>query len=490
MQKKKIRIFSAAAAVCVILFAAYHSRGDIRAEKEFIFSSKKNDVNLWYSDDALTDYLLSRSVEFNDTHKKIRLVPKLVSAKEYLENIGKASTNEDEYPDLYILTNDALEKATLSGLTTPISDTDLFNADNFSKAALSSVSYDGEYVAYPYYFETSTLLYNKTYLENAAQDKVENEHLLAETTPDNAVSGSSLDENSKEFKEEVSKKEKEMLPQTMTDIIKFAESYNAPEGVEAIFKWDVSDIFYNYFIVGDCINIGGKSGDDVGKIDIYNKDSIKCMSLYQKLNQFFAIDSKTSSYESVKQDFIDGKMIFTLATTDVLSSIKKAQKEGKCKFEYGVLPMPSLTPDCKTRTMSVTQCIAVNGYSECEDKAKEVAQWLCTQTNDDLYKQADKVSCYKKVQHDEEKLDGFLAAYENSVPMPKMISTSNFWMQLEISFEKIWNGADPNETLKAVSEQIKTQVTGSKYTETYVETPENISFTNDEDDYYDEGMDG
>ena len=53
----------------------------------------------------------------------------------------------------------------------------------------------------------------------------------------------------------------EALPKTIDDILAFADVYDAPEQVEAIFKWDVSDIFYNYFFVGNYIDVGGVSGD-------------------------------------------------------------------------------------------------------------------------------------------------------------------------------------------------------------------------------------
>lgn len=34
-----------------------------------------------------------------------------------------------------------------------------------------------------------------------------------------------------------------MIPSTIDDILSFADSYDAPEQVEAVFKWDVDDIF-------------------------------------------------------------------------------------------------------------------------------------------------------------------------------------------------------------------------------------------------------
>ena len=50
-----------------------------------------------------------------------------------------------------------------------------------------------------------------------------------------------------------------------------------------------------------------------------------------------------------------------------------------------------------------------------------------------------------------------------------MLETSNFWVQLEVSFSEIWNGADANRELKELSEQIKSQITGEAYEEEYLE---------------------
>ena len=53
-----------------------------------------------------------------------------------------------------------------------------------------------------------------------------------------------------------------------------------------------------------------------------------------------------------------------------------------------------------------------------------------------------------------------------------MIETSNFWVKLEVVFSQVWNGADANEKLKELSEQIMSQVTGTAYQEEYLEEPE------------------
>ena len=82
-------------------------------------------------------------------------------------------------------------------------------------------------------------------------------------------------------------------------------------------KWDVNNIFYNYWIVGNYMIVGGDPGDDRNDININNPETIQCLEVYKALNQFFFIESDTVTYDSVIQDFIDGKTMFTIGTTDV-----------------------------------------------------------------------------------------------------------------------------------------------------------------------------
>ena len=58
-----------------------------------------------------------------------------------------------------------------------------------------------------------------------------------------------------------------------------------------------------------------------------------------------------------------------------------------------------------------------------------------------------------------------------SISMPKMIETSNFWVKLEVVFSQIWNGADANEKLKELSEEMMEQVTGQAFEEEYLDIP-------------------
>ena len=52
----------------------------------------------------------------------------------------------------------------------------------------------------------------------------------------------------------------------------------------------------------------------------------------------------------------------------------------------------------------------------------------------------------------------FADEYADSVSLPKMLETGNFWMQLEVLFSKVWNGADVTTLVEQLAETIAGQV--------------------------------
>ncbi|MCR5557267.1 MAG: extracellular solute-binding protein [Butyrivibrio sp.] len=485
----KVRIFSVILIACTVAGAFVYARsGQSIFENRSLFTKTKTTVRLWYTDEALTSYLQSKAVSYAKVNPNVRIEPVLVSGLEYLEAINKASLTDDNYPDLFIITNDSLEKAYLAGLAMEVTGgEEYFTEDMFPRAAINSVMYDNRYIAYPMYFETSSLVYNKTYLEDMARDKMQAEIELMEGEQAQAdIDENGVDETEEESvdtedgsdtavteitDEAIQEMVRETIPSTISDILSFAQSYNAPDQVEAVFKWDVTDIFYNYFVVGSYMDVGGMAGDNVNLIDIYNTDTISCMKIYQQLNQFFAIEAATTNYDTIVDDFLSGKIVFTVATTDILSRIKEAKAAGESEYEFAVADMPGLTPQFDTRTMSVTNCLVVNGYTEHPTQTNAVARYICNDNTDELYLNSGKIAARYGIKYNNEDIDNFIDVYNSSVPMPKTIETSNLWMELEIAFTKIWNGADANATLKEVSENIMTQVTGESYTEDTLPDP-------------------
>ena len=436
--KKRLTAVGIIAIAAALTFGiAKSGRQMTEKQDNTVFTGGKETLYLWYTDEALTSYLSSAAVTYNETHD-VRIVPVLESGLEYLEKINQASL-ETNAPDLYILSHDSLEKAYLAGLASEVKPSEEgFMENAYIETGLQAATYKDKILGYPFYFETSALLYNKTYLEDMAKKLLEEEGNQAAA----------------EAAEQIDAKVQEILPATIEDIKNFADEYDAPEQVEGVFKWDVTDIFYNYFFVGNAINMGGEAGWDTTQIDIYNLDAIKNLRVYQELNQFFSIDTSKSSYDAILDEFMAGKMVFTIATTDAVYKLENAKSEGLFAYDYGITLTPDIDEEIKSRSLSMTNCVVVNGYSENKKAANDFASFLTTQYNDSLYTRSDKVSAAKEVSYEYAALNEFASEYEESVSMPKMVETSNFWVQLEVAFSQIWNGADANEKLKGLSEQI------------------------------------
>ncbi|MGN1179912.1 MAG: extracellular solute-binding protein [Suilimivivens sp.] len=484
--KKRLIAVGAIAAAAALTFGIARSGREINEiEKEEITFSKgngKETLYLWYTDEALTSYLSSAAVTYNESHD-VRIVPVLESGLEYLENINQASLSEENIPDLYILSHDSLEKSYLAGLAHEVEPGERVSLeDTYMGTGLQAATYKDKVIGYPFYFETSSLLYNKTYLEDMARNQLQAQAdiLAAEEAQANAPEVGSSEEEAEASpvtgtaveeidEQQVQERMEEILPATLEDIKTFADNYDAPDQVEAVFKWDVTDIFYNYFFVGDAINMGGEAGWDVSRIDIYNENAIESMRAYEELKQFFSIDTSEIDYESVIDEFISGKLVFTVATTDVVSRLEQAKEDGLFTYDYGVTLVPDIDENKKTRSLSMTQCVVINGYSKHREEANDFAHFLTAEYNDILYARTGKVSAAKDVEYGYEALNEFAKEYEKSISMPKMIETSNFWVQLEVAFAQVWNGADANQKLKELSEQIMQQVTGQPYEEEYIE---------------------
>ena len=57
-----------------------------------------------------------------------------------------------------------------------------------------------------------------------------------------------------------------------------------------------------------------------------------------------------------------------------------------------------------------------------------------------------------------EEIQNVTAEYERSVPLPKMVEATDYWVQLEIAFTRVWNGEDPDTVLKELSDKTGSQI--------------------------------
>ena len=380
-------------------------------------------LTLWYTDEKLNPYLVEAAEEF-EQQNHVEITLQLVTAVDYIEHINTASISDLGGPDLFITSSELLEKARLAGLTV---ENDSFTEreleDAFPQLALNAASCGGRLMAYPFYFETCCLLYNKNYVDAA--------------------------------------------PVTIDDILAYADSYEGGDetaDVENIFKWNVADIFSNFFFIANYVNLGGPTGDDPSQVQLSADEITACLQYYQSLNAFFAIDAEEVTTENVLQEFIDGKTVYTIAKTDAIAAIDKAlaaEEEtvsGDGDRFYGIAQVPDLTAELATKGLSVTNSVVVNAYSAQRELAKSFARYLTFEKAEDLYGLTDKMPVRLGVEYENPEMGVLLEQYENSVEVPKLTDLSNYWMEMEIAFANIWQGSDAAAEADAVAQQMLQQL--------------------------------
>ena len=155
--------------VLVMFFSVLYAGKEVKEQEKLEVFDNTKTLHIWYTDEALTDYLSSMAVRYNE-EKGVRVIPTLQSGLELLQKINEASLTSEYYPDLYIASNDNMEKAYLAGLAMEISDEEgVVSLKNFPESAMHAVTYQQKILGYPFYYETSALLYNMTYLEELAK---------------------------------------------------------------------------------------------------------------------------------------------------------------------------------------------------------------------------------------------------------------------------------------------------------------------------------
>ena len=400
-------------------------------------SGEPSELTIWYTDAKLNDFMLDAAADY-EAATGIRVNAQLISAVDYIETISEATFIKENGPDLFVAGSDLLQKALYAGLVDNHVSYSEVESDNIPQKAFDAATCDGKLIGYPFYFESCFLLYNKYYAED--------------------------------------------WPRTVDQILEYADAYEAnttTERVQSIFKWDVSDIFYNYFFVGNYVGLGGVHGDDKAQLSLSEGKVIDCLEYYQSLNEFFAIDAETVHVEDVIQQFIDGKIVFTIAKTDAIARLDKAIAEGavpEYQLEaatdeegneipprevdcfYGVGDIPDLSSELVTRGLSVTNSVVVNNYSKNPVYANDFAHYLSYERADRLYEQTGKVSVCKSVTAGEPNWERIMVQYAGSVEIPKIIEMSNYWILMEIAFANIWNGADITTEIVRVVRQMNMQL--------------------------------
>lgn len=476
------KILSIILLCCIVLLAITARIYVPRASENNLEDKTTHNIIVWYTDEAMEGYLNEAAIAYQDK-TGIAVSLKSVSGLEYLEGIQEASLHSDEGPDAYIVNSDSLEKARLAGLATPMEDPEgMLTTEHFSQVALDAVTYNDRILGYPFTYETAGFFYNDTYLTEMAKKAIENEadtaageeameELEEGAEPDSEVTDDEIQEEAIITDEAVVAKKEEIFPTSMVELLEFANTYDPAENMETFLLWDVADVMYNYGFGGAYMNVGGVHGDNRNEISIYNTDAMYCLSVYQDFNQFFSIDAKEVDYQGVVEDFLGGKIMFTIGGTGMMNTIEKAKAEGTFTGEYGVASIEMLNADLQFKPLSVTTAVVVNEYSSKQEAAEDFARFVSCEYVENLYARSGKLCTYYLEEYPVPAMENMMTCYENSVSLPKIIENSNYWILAEMCYTNIWNGGDVNGELMDLSSQVKKEISGEETDEVRLETP-------------------
>lgn len=275
LKKRLLAVAAVAATAAAVLYGStLEADGNDSGEGISAWFNHKETIYFWYSDESMTNFINSAAVSFGE-RENVRVIPVLASEREYLEALNQASVHSEQVPDVYLIGHDSLEKAYLSGLAAPIQDeAGICNGEHFPAAALSAVSYQDKLVAYPFFFETSAFVYNETYLAEWAAQTAMSQLLSAGEVEEDPENHDGIPVDEAQLQSLTESIFANAVPGTIDDILNIANTFELPDGVEGIMKWDVSDIFYNYWLVGNYMIVGGDAGDKPEIININNPETL------------------------------------------------------------------------------------------------------------------------------------------------------------------------------------------------------------------------
>lgn len=394
-------ILAAIAVIIIVIAGVYRDKENKETTKEDEKSVKEFD--LWYTDKEYEAYLNEAAARYEEkTGVKVNIV--YCSSIDYLENISEANQNGSG-PDLFIESEENMQKVVYLGLAEQNYEDSIVNKENYLEKSIKSITFNGKQYGYPLGFQTSVMAVNMKYTDT--------------------------------------------LPETFDDIKVFADSFNSGESensqiysdVENILKWDMKPIEFSYGFLGAYFNVGGEWGDDTNSLDVNSENAVNAGNYFYSLAQYFYMDIDNISYENVLEDFLAGKIVYTIADADIVKKLKETD------VNVELITLPKLTEELETKELSSTSILFINPFADMKTEAMDLAEFISYDMADEMYDITEKLISSRRAAYENKYLNSFVLAYEQSAGMPKLMCISDYWIKAALAAEKIWNGSDVKETL-------------------------------------------
>ncbi len=391
---------------CRIQYVEDETTTEDETVSQAVVEDEPVDINLWYSNEAFSGYLQYCAAQYETANTNVHINLEYIPESDYVDTLTSEAIKPGKV-DLYLIDNDRLEQVKLAGIAAENRMTDIYNVYNYSQTALDACMYNGKMIAYPLSFDTSFLIYNKDYAQDADM--------------------------------------------TNFDAIKlFAENVEVPAGsnITSVFTCDLQDIFYNYGYLGAYLNIGGRSGDDRTSIFDITDELTSATELYKQLIEYFYIDLNSVDYYSCINDFEKGSIVFTIGDMNMYQRAKN--QDG---LNVGAAPFPDMSADIKSAPLSVTTMVAVNPFSDNTTVVESFAKFLTYTNVEQLYVQAGVPAC-RRIDNDDENLNMIYESYDKSVPKLKLMYSDEFYALLEVTMHRLADGTGDVKILSNVRDYL------------------------------------
>ena len=358
------------------------------------------EITFWYTDAQDIEYMKAAAESF-EARYGIRVNYILHNDADFLEAVNQANQTE-EAPDAYMLSNDLIQKARLSGLAEKNTMYDQqFWTDNYPTVSLNALSSGVGVYGYPVYFDTYIMLYDQDYAGE---------------------------------------------PVTIENVLEFSENFVDEENKKEIFRWDISDPFYNFMFLGGYASLLGAAGEDASLFDVTNEYVLQSMTYFQSIHEILSMDMEESSYAKIKNKIKKNKLIYAICKTDILPVLEETQNA------YKLAKLPKLTDTLDSGSLSITYAACVNPYADSISAATLFSIYLSYEYSGEQFGLSRKISARTSITRENENDQLIFEQYTLSDTIPKALEMGDFWTYSEVAFSNIWHGSDVATELTTLHE--------------------------------------
>ncbi len=367
------------------------------------------EAKLVISGGGLTDYLKENIKDFeekNNVKVEISDNTDMFGMLDALALDGPAGNGAD----VYIAPNDRVGALAKAG---HLSEVKLLDDAKYDDKDKQGVSIDGKVYGAPSVIETIIMYYNKDLLKEAPK---------------------SFDD---------------LMALSKDDKYKF----EGEEGKNVAFLGQLTNFYYSYGILsGYGGYVFGKNGTDPKDIGLNNDKSVEAINYisdwYKNVWPKGMLDVK-SSYDFLKQSFIDGK------TAAVIAGPWEAKAFKDAKVNLGAAKLPSLPGGNEYKPFAGGKAWVISEYSENKELAQKFLDWASSEEQQNkLYKgfgevPANHVAREAAAKDGNEITKAVIDTFANAVPMPNIPQMAEVWSGAE---NLIFDAASGNKSAKEAAD--------------------------------------